>query len=87
MTPVPRLDVRVRNYRGTLYLARADEVVELTEVAAFVWRLVDGDRTVADLAAAVAAEYSIDRDTAQADCDELVASLRAAGMLDLREGR
>jgi hypothetical protein len=85
MTPVQRLDVRARNYRGTLYLARDEDSVALTEVAAFVWRLIDGSRTVDDLATVVAAEYSIDRDTAHTDCAELVASLAEAGMLDLQE--
>jgi pyrroloquinoline quinone biosynthesis protein D len=83
MTPVPRLDVRMRNYRGTLLLARAEQSLELTDVAAFVWRLLDGQRSLEDVAKAVATEYAIDYDTAYTDCSELVEALADAGMLDV----
>jgi hypothetical protein len=84
MIPVPIVDVRSRRYRGTLLLARGEESLELSDVAAFVWRLLDGRTSLADVASAVAAEYAIDQDTACADCRELIESLAAAGMLDLR---
>jgi len=85
MIPVPRMDVRTRNFRGTMYLARAEQSLELTEVAALVWRLLDGHRSVADLAKAVATEYAIDYETAYADCGELVEALAQAGMLDITD--
>jgi hypothetical protein len=83
MIPRPRPDVRVRRYRGVLLLARAEDTLELSDVAAFVWRNLDGQTSLADLAHAVATEYSIDHDTAYADCAQLIRSLTAAGMVDL----
>lgn len=57
----------------------------LDPVGALVWRLVDaGERTVAELADAVAAEYAVDRGTAEADLAELLGDLAARGLVSLR---
>jgi hypothetical protein len=51
------------------------DVGYLEGVGAFLWRHIDGTRTVGDLAACVAAEYDVDRDVALADTAEFVTSL------------
>lgn len=84
MIPVPRLDVSIRNHRGTMYLARDEHSLALSGVAVFIWRALDGRASLADVAAAVAEEYAVDQETAYTDCGELVEELAKAGMLDLK---
>jgi hypothetical protein len=67
-----------------MLLARADKSLELSEVAAFVWRLVDGRTPLHEIAQAVANEYAIDYETAYADCGELIESIADAGMVDIQ---
>lgn len=63
---VPRLDLRIRNSGGTYLLGWRDLFIEMADVAAFVWRQVDGTRTISEIASLVAAEYEIDvREAAQ----------------------
>jgi hypothetical protein len=82
---VPRrsLTARVRNVRDRIMVAGADQPLELSETATFLWRSIDGRRSVGDLAAALCAEYDIDRDTAVADVVELVDVLNRAGVVEL----
>jgi hypothetical protein len=79
--PRKRLDARVRNYRNRILVAGPRDPFELTDTAAFIWRLIDGQRSISDLAEAVCAEYQIDHQTAVPDVAELIATLAAAGVL------
>ncbi|GAA3570840.1 PqqD family protein [Streptomyces osmaniensis] len=87
-TPAPdatirrRLDSRVRNHQGTLVIAGATQAFELTAVAAFVWRLLDGSRTVREVSLAVATEYSVDPAEALEDTRELLRDLLAHNVLE-----
>jgi hypothetical protein len=57
----------------------------LDPVGALVWRLVEaGERSVAELARAVSAEYAVDPATAEADLVELLGELSARGLVTLR---
>jgi Coenzyme PQQ synthesis protein D (PqqD) len=51
------------------------DVGYLEGVGAFLWRHLDGTRTVADLAECAAAAYNVDRAVALADTAEFVDSL------------
>jgi hypothetical protein len=81
--PRRRLNARVRNFRDRTMVAGSSQPLELSESAAFLWRLIDGRRSVGDLADALCAEYEVDRDTAVADVAELVGALHDAGVVDL----
>lgn len=54
----------------------------LNPVGSFVFGLVDGTRSVADLAAAVAARFGIGADRALADAAAFLGELRARGLLE-----
>jgi hypothetical protein len=82
--PVTPLDVRVRNVRGQLLVARQEHAVELSDSAGFVWRQLDGRRTVADVAGRLAAEYHIDQQTAIADTQEVLAVLAGYRLVTLQ---
>ncbi|GHB75659.1 hypothetical protein GCM10010347_52590 [Streptomyces cirratus] len=75
---VPRqnLEVRIRSTGGTILLARYDQAYELPEVAAFIWRRVNGCDRVEDISRAVAEHYGIDAGTALADTAEMLEWLR-----------
>lgn len=75
--PALPLSVRMRNYRGKVLVGGYQHVMELSETASFIWRQIDGVRTVADIGATVAREYGIDEETATADVTELLANLAA----------
>jgi hypothetical protein len=74
--PKRALDVRMRNVRGQLYLARGGDVYELEGVGPRVWQLSDGTRSLAEIAGALAEEFDVDTAEAEADvrrfADELV---------------
>jgi hypothetical protein len=48
-------------------IADMNSVYTLNETGAFLWELIDGERSVGDLAEALVNEYDIDRDTAISD--------------------
>lgn len=75
------LDVRLRNFRGTTFMAVGEQAVELDPVGAFVVKQFDGQRTIADVADAVVDEFSVGLDAATEDVSDLVASMLTEGML------
>ncbi|MBT2363968.1 PqqD family protein [Streptomyces sp. ISL-10] len=57
-----------------------DEALLLSDSAEFIYRSVDGHRTVADIADEVAAEYGIDRAETLGDVTEFLVDLAANGV-------
>ncbi|GLY26196.1 PqqD family protein [Micromonospora sp. NBRC 101691] len=84
---VPRLilGIRIRNFRGTIMVSSGAESFELTDVAAFIFRQIDGRSTVGAIAVDLAAEFEVDKATAQVDTAEFVGWLRAQGVVEFRQ--
>jgi Coenzyme PQQ synthesis protein D (PqqD) len=82
--PTTNLDARVRNFQGKLFVAGPTQVLELTETASFVWKQIDGRRSVRELAAALSSEYDVDVDTATDDVAELVDELVDVGVVTVK---
>lgn len=82
--PLRRLDSRVRNLGESLVVAYRETIFELDEVASFVWRQVDGYRTIAQIGDLLAAEYGIDAGQAGLDVAEMLTPLAEHGLLTLR---
>jgi phosphatidylserine decarboxylase len=57
------------------------QVHELNETAALVWKHADGERSVEQIAAGVAAEYDVSCESAQKDIAELIAQLEEKQLL------
>jgi hypothetical protein len=57
------------------------EFFSLAETAATIWRMIDGKRDRAELAAAVASELALRESEIQADVDEFVIELAEAGLV------
>lgn len=56
-------------------VALGSEAFVLNESTEFIWRRLDGRRTVGDIADLLAAEYDIDVETALADTTDVLADL------------
>lgn len=60
----------------TVFLSPAgDEIHSLDEVGTFIWQQIDGRRTIADILAALLAEYEVEEDEARADLAAFVEEL------------
>ena len=81
---LPRLAFRVIDEKGILIQPRQQMAHVLSPVAAFIWARMKQPVTLADLAAAVAGEFSVTPETALADCGEFVDDLLARGMVEVR---
>ncbi|MGW4272667.1 PqqD family protein [Streptomyces sp. SID10815] len=77
--PSCRPDVRVRNVRGNFLVAVANNAFELSESASFIWKQIDGRRSVGDIGRLLAGEYEIDEETAIVDTKEILEFLAANG--------
>ena len=86
--PILNPNVRGRTIDNEAVLVLPDQglVQVLNQVGASIWALVDGKRTVRDIAAALCAEYEVDQDQAEADTLAFVAELEAKGILSLSPG-
>jgi len=80
MTPSRSLDSRTRKINGTLFLARGDKASRLSGVAADVWRLMDGTRTLQEIITTVGLSYDVDEATLTADVQSLVAGFFESGL-------
>jgi hypothetical protein len=79
--PVRRLDARARSFRGKLLVARGEHSVELDEVGAFIFRSIDGQSSMLQIAHKVAVEYHVSPELALADGCEFVTTLAALGIV------
>lgn len=70
--------VPVRSHVGDL-----ESIYSLNETASFLWELIDGRRTVRQLADALVEQYDVSPDQAMADVAELAESLEPAGLVRL----
>lgn len=68
---------------AVLVLAHRGEVKVLNEVAARIWSLVDGQRSIRTIAQMISEEYRIDDIQAQADTLEFVENLEQRGILSI----
>jgi hypothetical protein len=58
------------------------DFLELDDVGSWIWNTLDGSRTLAEHAGALAREYGIDNDTARSDLIGFVGDLRDKGLID-----
>ena len=58
-----------------------DAIFTLNEVGALIWERVDGTATVAEIAAAVAAEFQVSEPEALADTRDFLTALAAEGLV------
>lgn len=81
--PARTLDARIRNYGGSLMVGGPRSVLQLDEAAGFIWRRIDGRRSVLAIAELLAVEYGVDVETATGDVADLVGQFAGCGVVTL----
>jgi hypothetical protein len=61
-------------------LARLEQIFVLNSVGEYIWDILDGEKTVADVAGGVRETFDIDGATALSDVSEFLADLEDAGL-------
>ena len=79
----PDVPSRTVDGKGILVDLQSGDYFSLNATGRFVWEQIDGLRDVRSIASLLAAEFSIDADTALTDCAELIQSLSDAGLVKL----
>jgi Coenzyme PQQ synthesis protein D (PqqD) len=85
--PNPRVRLRRRAGDRALLLGLGPDVCELDQAGAEIWAGLDGHRSVAELAGAIAAEYGADPGEVGTDVGALLAELAAGGFVVAATGR
>ncbi|MDV3239276.1 MAG: PqqD family protein [Gammaproteobacteria bacterium] len=85
--PVPRADLLIREIEGeTVVLNRADgHIHTLNPTASFIWRQLDGEKSVQDIAQLLADAFAVDHATARADVVGIIDRLRELQLLKEEE--
>jgi len=80
--PKRRANVRARKFRGQLLVSINEETFELSDSAEFIFRGINGKRSVRELGVLLADQYTIPVDAAVADVSELLDSLVRSDILE-----
>lgn len=83
----PTVVGRLTAGEAVLVLPAQGEVKVLNEVGARIWSLVDGSRTVGQIAAAIGAEYDVEPGQAETDVLEFLTELERKGIIAVAAGR
>jgi hypothetical protein len=81
IVPTRRMEVRVRKYRGRLFIACRDRAFELNGPAEFIFKQIDGTSTLQQIAHRIADRYQVKVAEAMADSHEFLTRLSAAGII------
>ena len=67
---------------GTILIKLStQQIYELNDTGTMFWKLIDGQRTIADCARAIAAEYEVEPEEVESDLLELAAELHEEGLI------
>ena len=78
----PSVRFRVVAGEGVVIQQKSAEVLVVNEVGARILSLVDGERSAASIASAVAQEFDADRDMVARDLDGYLDELLAVGVVE-----
>ena len=81
--PVPGVISRVVDHEAVLVSPAQGKVRVLNEVGARIWELVDGARTIREIARCIVAEYSVEMTEAEADVQDFLRKLVERGIIQL----
>lgn len=79
----PQVAMSVIDGEAVVVLPQAGQIEVLNEVGARVLQLVDGKRTIADIAEVIVREYNVEMEQATEDVEELIEGLVGDGALVL----
>jgi hypothetical protein len=83
MVPVPNPEVvgRIVDNEAVLVLPGKGEVKVLNEVGSLIWSLVDGRRSIKEIAAQINAEYKVSQPEAENDALAFIQQLMDKGIV------
>ena len=83
--PVPNDSNAVRTIEDVVFVMNPDtsELHSFNEVGARIWQLLDGSRTVADVAGMIVEEYDVDEATAQQDVIDFLKALHEKNLVNV----
>ncbi|MDN3358613.1 PqqD family protein [Actinomadura sp. DC4] len=81
--PKRRTNVRARKFRGQLLVSINEEMFELSDSAAFIYRGINGRRSVREIGVLLAEKYAIPVDAAVGDVAELLDALARSDILEM----
>jgi hypothetical protein len=83
--PKKTSDVTTRRIDDYLFVVdpHTSELHSMNDVAGCIWELIDGVRTLEQIATEVVAQYDADEATIRADVEEFVGMLRARRLLSV----
>lgn len=77
----PGIVGQVLNDEAVLLRPQSGKVSVLNEVAARIWQLADGTRSIGEIAGVITKEFQVDLDQAQADTLEFIGVMIQKGVL------
>jgi hypothetical protein len=77
----PKLAWREIDGEAVIISPEDSHVHELNETASVIWKNADGNHSVDEIAAAVAADYDVPVHVARSDVQELISALSEKGLL------
>ncbi|RME99143.1 MAG: PqqD family protein [Chloroflexi bacterium] len=80
LTRSPHAAHQTLGEEAVLINVNSGDTYSLNDTGTMFWELLDGRRTVADCARAIAAEYDVTADVVEADLLELAAEFAAEGL-------
>jgi len=83
--PVEEYEIEILDDEAVLLHPVRSSIVHLNRSATIVYRLCDGERTVADIASLVAAAYPTAADDIRGDVERTIDSLARAGAVTLQQ--
>jgi hypothetical protein len=81
----PQVAGRIIDGEAVVVLPQEGQIEVLNEVGARIWELIDGLRSVRDIAQAIVDEYEVDMDCAVQDVKEFIQELVRDGAVVLAE--
>jgi hypothetical protein len=83
--PIPGVLSRIIDGEAVLVMAKRGVVKVLNKVGTRIWTLIDGSRTVEEIASIIGSEYAVDIETAQADTLEFIQQMVDRNMITLSD--
>ncbi|MGN9167103.1 PqqD family protein [Paenibacillus jamilae] len=75
--------IQTRILNDKTYAVKNNDVYLLDEVAYKIWSLLDGERTVGEIAVAIAEEYKADKETVFKDVNEFIQELKNVDFVEV----
>lgn len=81
--PVRALQVRTAIVGKELYLVRGTDAFRLGEIEVEIWNLLDGHRSVEEIAETIARDFNEELDTVRGDITAFTAELLDQGLVEV----